>query len=79
MLEVLLRVMVAVSEPSSHRTQFPTAVGANGAVYDIFTVFTLEMVLLHMFSTAFTTSVLPSKVKLEFANAVLAVPVAVST
>jgi len=60
-----VKAMVDVSAPSSHRTQLPTDVGANGARYDMFTLLTLEMVLLHMFSFPFTVSVLPSKVKLE--------------
>jgi hypothetical protein len=41
--------MVEVSDPSSHSTQLPTDVGAKGAKYDMFTLFTFEMVLLHMF------------------------------
>ena len=60
-----VKAMVEVSDPSSHSTQLPTDVGAKGAKYDMFTLFTLEMVLLHMFSFPFTVSVLPSKVKLE--------------
>ena len=65
MLDVLLRVMVVVSEPSSHNTQFPTDVGAKGAVYDMFTVFTLEIVLLHMFCSALTVNTDSEKVKFE--------------
>jgi len=44
-----VKAMVEVSDPSSHSTQLPTDVGANGAKYDMFTLFTFEMVLLHMF------------------------------
>jgi hypothetical protein len=76
--------MVDVSDPSSHKTQFPTDVGVNGAKYDIPTVFTLETVLLHMFSLAFRISVLPSNVILDcpiaalgpFAVRIFDVPVA---
>jgi hypothetical protein len=57
--------MVVVSDPSSHNTQFPTDVGAKGAVYDMFTVFTLEMVLLHMFCRALTVNTDSVNVKLE--------------
>lgn len=57
--------MVEVSAPSSHNTQLPTDVGAKGAKYDMFTLFTLEMVLLHMFWLALTVSVVSLKVMLE--------------
>jgi len=57
--------MVEVSDPSNHRTQLPTDVGAKGARYDMFTLFTLEMVLLHMFWLALTVSVDSLKVMLK--------------
>jgi len=60
-----VKSMVEVSAPSSHNTQLPTDVGAKGAKYDMFTLFTLEMVLLHMFWLALTVSVVSLKVMLE--------------
>ena len=60
-----VKSMVDVSDPSNHNTQLPTDVGAKGAKYDMFTLFTLEMVLLHMFWLALTVSVVSLKFKLE--------------
>ena len=60
-----VKSMVVVSAPSNHNTQLPTDVGAKGARYDMFTLFTFDTVLLHMFWLAFRTSVVSLKVMLE--------------
>lgn len=60
-----VKSMVDVSDPSNHNTQLPTDVGANGARYDMLTLFTFDTVLLHMFWLAFRTSVVSSKVILK--------------
>jgi hypothetical protein len=64
----VLNVIDVVSEPSSHSTQPLTDAGVNGGIYVRFTLFTLEIVLLHMFCDALRVRVEPEKVMFEFPN-----------
>lgn len=66
--DTLLKVMVEVSAPSSHSVQPPTVVGANGAVYVMFTLQTFVIELLHMFCDALRVRVDPEKVMFELPN-----------
>ena len=66
--DTLLKVMVEVSAPSSHSVQPLTDVGANAAVYVMFTLHTFVIELLHMFCDALRVRVDPEKVMFELPN-----------
>ena len=60
--DTLLKVIVEVSAPSSHSVHPPTDVGANAAVYVMFTLQTFVIELLHMFCDALRVRAVPLKV-----------------